>query len=289
MSNYILITSARNEEKYIEFTIKSVLNQTILPSRWIIISDCSTDQTDAIVQSYSQKFPFIYFQRNSEWKPNMTVTERKVNNIKSAVALLDKFEFDYIGNLDADVSFESNYYEMVLTEFNKNPKLGLCGGFIYNVLNGKLLPMFTNPEGVGGPIQSFRKECWDDIGGYLPLAHEDTLAIVCAQMKGWEVRSLKELIVKHHKAAGLPGRKYSKALLHLGKTEYLVGDHWLYQAIRSIAQISEKPIILSTIYKLVGFWTAKLSGVKIQTPEEIMIFMRNKQLEKLKLGFLSRK
>ena len=40
--NYVLVTPARNERQYIERAILSVIAQTIPPSRWVIVSDGST-------------------------------------------------------------------------------------------------------------------------------------------------------------------------------------------------------------------------------------------------------
>ena len=41
VDRYVIITAARNEEAYIENTIQSVISQTALPLKWIIVSDGS--------------------------------------------------------------------------------------------------------------------------------------------------------------------------------------------------------------------------------------------------------
>ena len=62
---YVLITSARNEEAYIEKTIKSVISQTILPKKWVMVSDGSTDRTEEIIQTKIGKMPLNNSLRNS--------------------------------------------------------------------------------------------------------------------------------------------------------------------------------------------------------------------------------
>ena len=56
---YVLITPARNEEAFIELTMKSVVNQTVRPVKWVIVSDGSTDSTDAIVKKYAAEHDWI--------------------------------------------------------------------------------------------------------------------------------------------------------------------------------------------------------------------------------------
>src|SRR4051812_14510070 len=61
--SYVLITAAHNEASFIEATISSVVSQTILPQRWVIVSDGSTDNTDEIIQSYASRHSFIRLLR----------------------------------------------------------------------------------------------------------------------------------------------------------------------------------------------------------------------------------
>lgn len=287
-NKYILITSARNEEKYIENTICSVINQTLLPLCWIIISDCSEDRTDEIIKNYTFKYPFIKFLRNDIYVPDMLVSQRKVANINSAFETVGHLTYDYLGILDGDVTFSENYYATLVKKFIDDPLLGLTGGFIYNDINGKLNSMFTNPDNVGGPIQFFRKECYFQIGGYLPIVNEDSIAIIKARMHNWKVKSFPNIIVKHHKPAGLPGRNIIKAKIHVGRMEHIIGDHWLYQFIRCIRYFNEKPFILNSILKLFGYWRSVILREKVQPPSHIVEFLQDWQLKKIGLGFLAK-
>lgn len=171
MSNdmYVLITPALNEEKHIDKTIKAVLGQTILPAKWVIISDGSTDRTDEIVEHYSNKHEFIYYLRLDRDKAS-TDFASKVNAFNKGYEKLKGIDYLYVGNVDADVSFDSGFFEDMLKEFKNNAKLGIAGGFIFEEDKGQLKSVHGNDiRLVSGQVQLFRRECYESIGGYQPI------------------------------------------------------------------------------------------------------------------------
>src|SRR2546425_717973 len=129
MSKYVIITPAKNEESYIEKTIESVLSQTVRPSKWIIVDDASTDRTAEIVSKYSTRYEFIALL-NAEI-PGARSCSKKVAAFNAGLKLLEGAEYSLIGNLDADISFGSDYYENIIAEFERDRKLGIGGGIVY--------------------------------------------------------------------------------------------------------------------------------------------------------------
>src|ERR1700722_17836129 len=101
--SYILITPARNEAEYIGLTLESMVAQTCLPLKWIIVSDGSTDQTDEIVRSYTEAHPWIQLLRMPERKERHFAG--KVDAFDAGYERAKDLDFDVVGNLDADVSF----------------------------------------------------------------------------------------------------------------------------------------------------------------------------------------
>ena len=164
---YILITPVKNEEVFIENTIRSVISQTVPPLKWIIVSDGSTDNTNVIVNDYCSRHDFIILI------PLENSAERnyrsKVEAFKVGYEMVKKIEFDFIGNLDADITFGSTYYEEILRKFKQNDRLGIAGGVVYDVIRGKIKKSSRNLNSVGCAIQLFPKKCYEEIGGYLPL------------------------------------------------------------------------------------------------------------------------
>src|SRR5713101_9789849 len=160
---YVLITPARNEVQFIEHTIKSVVNQTVRPLKWVIVSDGSTDGTDEIVRNYGTKH---------EWIELVRLPERTHRNFAGKVAAFDagyarvsELKFDVVGNLDADVSFEADYLAFLISKFTENPGLGVAGT-PYREENAAHDDRFKSPDHVSGACQMFRRKCFEDIGGY---------------------------------------------------------------------------------------------------------------------------
>ena len=279
---YVLVTAARNEKDFIELTIKSVVAQTVRPLKWVIVSDRSVDGTDEIVCSYAKKYSFIHFVRNE--KPSERNTAAKVEAIRVGIKAFCEIEYAYIGNLDADVSFGEIYFETLLQRFENDNELGVIGGTIFQVdKEGRPLETNASTESVAGAIQFFRRDCFDQIGGYQPIAGgmEDGIAEITARYHGWKTRSFKDLPVVHHRELGTVGRSAYRARFSNGLTTYIVGFSFIYHAIRSLSRVFERPYVLGTILLLFGYMWGLLSRQRKVVPYEIVKFIRREQMAKL--------
>ena len=282
-NTYVLITAAHNEEKFIEYPLKSVVSQTIHPKEWIIVSDGSTDGTDEIVSHYSSQNEFIKLIRR-EGKNKGLDFSSKVLSINEAYRQIDKLEYDFLGILDGDVSFSSNYYEEVIERFIQNPRLGIAGGVIYDSHNGHCIRRSPDDnQYVSGCIQLFRRQCYKDIGGLHPIKEggEDTIAVIMARMKGWDVELLEDLTVLHHKhsesARGLLRESYRE-----GKLFYCLGSHPLFELIKSIRKLAVKPFILYSFARMYGYLLPYFLNQKRPITNDFVDFLRKDQLIRLK-------
>lgn len=281
---YVLITPAKNEERYIKKTINSVLSQTLLPKRWVIVSDCSTDGTDEIVSNYSKKNDFIKHVR-TDYKRTRNYGS-KVMAFKTGVESLNNIEYDFIGNLDADVSFDSYYFESLIKKFTKNKKLGLGGGIILELKRGIYkAPFGSKPRSVPGAIQLFRKECYENIGGFfpLPLGGEDGVAEMMARINKWKVESFSDLKVIHHRSMGFE-TNYGilKYRFKGGLRDYSMGYSPIYFLLKAFTRITEEPYIIGTLFRLSGFCWAVARRYKKEVPNEIIDSIRKEQINRLK-------
>jgi biofilm PGA synthesis N-glycosyltransferase PgaC len=286
---YVLITAVKNEEKYIEQTINSIISQTIKPIVWVIISDGSTDRTDEIISKYTSNNDFIKFLRYVNTSDNKQISYRKVSAINYGLSHLAGVEYDYIGCLDGDVTFNTTFYEQLIEKVQRNEKIGLAGGYIYNVFKTGLGSFCTSPTSVGGAIQFFRRKCFEDINGYLPVAFEDAIANVSSRMHGWKVQSFSDLIVYHHKPSGIAGRNIFKAKFNVGKVEHLTGDHPVFQFIRSLSHLTRRPVFIGAFLRIAGFWSSMIRREKIQTPQDIVKYLRKEQMNKLNVFLMIKK
>ena len=280
--SYVLVTAARNEEDFIELTIKSVVAQTIRPRVWVIVSDRSVDGTDEIVCSYAKRYPFIHFIRNN--KPSERNAAAKVEAIRVGIKALGETEYVYIGNLDADISFGGTYFETLLQHFENDNKLGVIGGRIFQAdERGRKLENNASTESVAGAIQFFRRDCFEQIGGYQSIAGgmEDGIAEITARYHGWKTRSFKGLPVIHHRELGTVGRSIYVARFNNGLTEYVVGFGFTYHAIRALSRVFERPYLIGTILVLSGYMWGLISRQPKVVPDAIVKFIRREQMTKL--------
>ncbi len=279
---YALVTAARNEQEFIELTIQSVVAQTVKPAIWVIVSDRSVDRTDEIVMNYARKYPFMRLVRND--KPSERNTAAKVHAIGLGMKALAVTEYAYFGNLDADISFGETYFETLLTIFENDCSLGLIGGWIFQKdKRGLAVQVNGSTQSVAGAVQLFRKECFDQIGGYkaIPGGMEDGVAEITARYHGWKTRSFVDLPVLHHRELGTVGRSVYSARFNSGLTEYIVGYSLTYHVVRAFYRALESPYLLGTILIISGYAYGLLSGQTKVVPQAVVKFIRREQRAKI--------
>ncbi len=281
-TKYIIITPARNEEKYIEETIKSVVSQTILPQKWVIVSDGSTDRTDEIVKRYCAAYSFIQLMCSSG------ALERnfgsKVHAFNAGYYLIKDIAYDFIGNLDADISFGVDYFEKILYYFGQNNKLGIAGGIIQEFVNGSYITQKISLNSVAGAVQLFRRECYESIGGYFPLEYGgiDTAAEIMARSKGFHVHTFPELKVTHHRRVGFSDKSIlAKRFMHWGRMHYSLGYHPVYYFILCCYKIFQKPYFFHGLLLMLGFIEAYVKGEKRALSADFVQYVRQEQVNKL--------
>ena len=279
--SYVLITPARNEEAFIEKTIQSVISQTILPKKWIIVSDGSTDKTDEIVKKYMARNNWIELLRMPEHKERHFAAKAICFN--AGCQKVKSLKYDVIGNLDADISFEKDYFEFLLSKFAENPRLGVAGtpfieGSFHYDYN------FTSIEHVSGACQIFRRECFEEIGGYIPIKGGgiDWVAVITARMKGWKTRTFAERMLIHHRKMGIGNNSFMMGWFKQGIADSSIGNHPLWQIFRTFYQMTKKPYIIGGLFLFFGYAWAFLSMIKKPVSREFIKFHRNEQMQRLK-------
>jgi poly-beta-1,6-N-acetyl-D-glucosamine synthase len=281
-STYVLITAAYNEEAYIDGTINAVLSQTVRPARWVIVSDGSVDRTDEIVQRYTGEHSFIQFIRRE--KDGAEGFASKVFALHTALESLSGAAYDFIGHLDADITLPASYFDELFRVFEENPLLGLSGGSLLENVQGSFVPRGTGTTAsVPGAVQMFRRACYDAIGGFIPIPYggEDWYAEIAARMKGWQVRTVPDLLAYHHRPTGkATGRlRYS---YRQGLMDYALGSHPIFEAAKLLRRISNKPYVLVAAARWLGFLVAHFTTDRAVS-QEFMDFLRNEQMRRLRV------
>lgn len=282
--SYVLITPARNEEKYIETTIRSVTAQTVPPKQWVIVSDGSTDQTDQIVTRYASAFPWIILVRAPS-SPNRSFAA-KVRCFNAGYQLVKGLSYDIIGNLDADISFEKDYFEFLVAKFAQMPELGVAGTpFVERSVTYDY--RFTNIEHVSGACQLFRRRCFEEIGGYSPIQGGgiDWVAVTTARMKGWTTRTFTEKVCFHLKGIGTGNGSQWGAWFRYGQKDYALGNHPVWQISRSLYQMTKNPFFIKGSLMLAGYLWSAIKRTKRPISDELLAFHRVEQMRRLRRTF----
>jgi biofilm PGA synthesis N-glycosyltransferase PgaC len=278
---YVLMTAAYNEEAFIEGAIRSVLSQTLLPKRWVIVSDNSSDRTDEIVESYARQHDFIRFLRITR-APGHSFGA-KVISLQKGSSLLDGAEYEFIGNLDADISLEPLHYEQLIYHFRQHPQLGLAGGFVYEDSGeGYRSRRINDVRNVAHAAQLVRRECYEAIGGYAVLKYggEDWCAQTKARMMGWQVESLPQLKIFHHRHTGA-GSSPIKNAFRLGRLDYSFGSDPTFEVMKCLRRVRESPYLVIALARLAGFTWPYICGEPREMSDEFVSFLRREQKERL--------
>lgn len=295
--SYVLVTPARNEEAFIELTIRSVAEQTVLPRKWIIVSDGSTDNTDEIVGYYAGEYDWIELMRLPQRRErDFAGKARAFNAGCSRLAALQSqrsTSWDIIANLDADISFEPDYFEFLLQKFSANPRLGVAGTpFVedHNRLDRhSYAHRFANSVHVSGACQMFRRHCFEEVGGYAQLkaGAVDWVAVTTARMKGWETHTFNDKVCFHHRELGVGSGSAGRLSMsfHYGRKAYLVGGHPLWEYSRGLFRLWDRPFILGGLCFIAGYTSAALAGSERVVSKELIQFHRAEQMARLRRVF----
>ena len=285
LPSYVLITPARNEARSIEQTIKSVIAQTVLPLRWVIVSDGSTDGTDDIIKKYVSGHPWMRLIRMPE-RPERHFAG-KVYAFNAGHAAVGDLSYEVVCSLDGDISFDRDYFEFLLAKLTLDSSLGLVGTPFKEESAEIYDYRFVNIEHVSGACQVFRRECFDAIGGYLAVKGGaiDNIAVITARMKGWKTRTFIDKICLHHRQMGTAERSTWKARFKFGAKDYAIGNHPLWELFRAAYQMTKKPVIVGGAALGAGYLWACLRRAERPVSSELMTFHRREQMQRLKKLF----
>jgi glycosyltransferase involved in cell wall biosynthesis len=279
---YVLITPARNEAAFIEKTLDSMIAQTVLPERWVIVDDGSTDKTSEIVEKYAKRYSWIELVRRP------TQSDRsfagKVHAFNTGFDRVRSLQFEVIGNLDADLSFEPDYLAFLMRKFSEDPKLGVAGTpFIENGYDSAR-DSFEGENHVAGGCQLFRRECFEQIGGFTPnrAGGVDWIAVTTARMKGWNTRSFVEKRFHHYRTLGTAGRSSVAASFSYGEKDYYLGGSPVWQLFRVAYRMTRRPILIEGLALLFGYCWAAVRRIDRPISREMMRFHRREQMKKLR-------
>ena len=286
-AKYVIISPVRNEEDYLELTLKSVINQSVRPVEYILVNDGSTDKTPEIIDKYVADHKWLKrvdIEDRGHYLPGKGV----VGAFYVGYNEVETQDWEYIVKLDCDLEFDENYFETIFKEFENNSKLGIASGCTYIYKKDQLVREPTQSDHPVGPSKIYKRECWNDIGGIKKLPGWDLADLLDAQMNGWETRCYFDLKLIHYRLTGSRRKGLWGPKFLQGRFEYMHGYSFIYTLLKAIKDTFAKPLIIGSIAKVSGYIYASIKGEDYIFEKEMRSFLRKKH-RKILLGFLKSK
>lgn len=278
MNIYIVIPSY-NEEAFIGLTLQSLLSQTVLPSKIVVVNDNSTDKTAEIVLALAKEHPFITLVNKTSEAIHLPGS-KVIQAFQKGFETVDE-NYDIIVKIDADLIFPSNYFETIIKHFQSDAQIGMVGGFCYIEKNGDwILENLTDKDHIRGALKAYRKETFQQIGGLKPAMGWDTVDELLCKYYNWKVVTDESLHVKHLKPTGA---NYNKtARYKQGEAFYTLGYGFFITSIASakLAMMKKKPLLFLDYIQ--GFWKAKKANTPLLVNQKQARFIRKYRLQKMK-------
>jgi hypothetical protein len=276
MSRYIAITPARDEEKLLPLLIASMASQSWMPERWIIIDDGSADATAAILDEAARKYPWIEPHHLPRNRPRAPGGE---GVITSFLPLEACSQYDYVLRLDADVSFDSNFSDLLRTEFERDPQLGIASPTLYEPKGSQWREIRQPEYHTRGPAKLYSVPCFTAIGELDPDIGWDTLDEARAMLRGFRTRSFRHITARHHRPQGEASGW--RARVAAGTAAYKVGYSPLFMLARAARQTFSSPFPFAGALMLAGFFNGYLRGERRSAEPEVVQFIRRQQHRRL--------
>ena len=277
--NYYIVIPAHNEEALIGLTLQSLVTQTLLPKKIVIVNDNSTDNTTDIVSTFAKDHPFITIVEKKSSAIHLPGS-KVIQAFNAGLETVDD-DYDILMKADADLIFPPNYFEVLTRHFQSDPKIGMVGGFCYIEKNGDwILENLTDKDHIRGALKAYRKATFKEIGGLKAQMGWDTVDELLCKFYNWKIVTDASLHVKHLKPTGA---NYNKtARYKQGEAFYTLGYGLVITSIASakLAFMKKKPLLFFDYIQ--GFLKAKSAKTPLMVTTEQAKFIRNYRLKKMK-------
>lgn len=249
---YLVISPVKDEERYVEHTLRSMAQQTVKPVCWIIVDDGSSDRTPELLRHWQSQHDFIRIVTNSNRQGRQTGWA-EVRAFKVGYEQASGFDYDLIVKLDCDLSFEPDYFEKLLEKFAADPRLGIGSGVYLETADGSAwTEVLMPPYHAAGASKVLRRKCFEEINGFIVARGWDTVDEIRAMTRGWRTGHFRDLQMKHWKPEGSGMGTWHTNLMH-GEIFYLTGGSFLFFLLKLFHRITRRPFVVGGVALLYGY------------------------------------
>jgi glycosyltransferase involved in cell wall biosynthesis len=288
LEKYVVITPARDEARFIQQTIDSIVSQTVRPEEWVIVDDGSVDETAALALAASTRHPWIKVIS----LPNRgfrQVGAGTVEAFNAGLQALSTRDYKFLSCVDADIILKPRYFESLLHKFAADPQLGNACGQIYENVRGRLVELREGKEMTYGAIKCWRRECFADIGGLISDASWDAIDCYEAIRLGWRTAKFndEELRVMHLRQIGSSDKNIFKGWFRRGHSLHFLGAHPLWILASIAFHLASRPFMWGGLCMGAGYVEALLKNRPRYDRPEFIQYLRHWQLRKItaRIGF----
>jgi biofilm PGA synthesis N-glycosyltransferase PgaC len=243
---YSIITPTRNEAETLPRLAAALRRQKLLPVRWLIVDGGSTDCTTVVAEAIAVE---------CDWArllvlPEAGRRERGAPIVRAIHAGLDALDVqpDVIVNVDADVTMDADYFERLLTAFERDQSLGIASGSAWEPSDGSWRQRFVTGGTVWGATRAYRWACLQSV---LPLEERhgwDGIDQLKARARGWQTKTFTDLPFRHHRAEGQHDGSTWAHWRANGDTAHFMGYRPSYLVARTLHRMLRDPAALALLY-----------------------------------------
>jgi hypothetical protein len=282
---YVLISPCRNEAAHMRRTLDSVAAQTLQPALWVIVDDGSTDATPDILDEYAARHPWIRVVQKPD-RGHRAVGPGVIEAFYAGLETISLADYPYLCKLDLDLDLPAGYFEGLIARMEENPRIGTCSGKPYMRRGGELVSERRGDEMSAGMTKFYRRECFEEIGGFVREVMWDAIDCHKARQLGWIAVSWDdpELRFEHLRPMGSSQLSIFEGRRRHGRGQWFMGSDPLYYFATCVFRMAEPPYVLGGLAMLQGYLGAWRRGARQLDDRDLIAFIRAWQRRALRVG-----
>ncbi|MCD6399472.1 glycosyltransferase family 2 protein [candidate division WOR-3 bacterium] len=275
---YIIVTSVKNEEANLSNLIRSIVDQTLKPILWVIIDDGSTDNTPEIIKKAQENYSWIHSIRMNRGERDIGLylasVIRKGFDIAIEYCKRNGIDYEYLGNVDGDLTLQHTFFENLIKEFENDPELGIASGGTNHIIGDRIVHAELRIREPSGGHMLIRKKCFEDCGG-IPLTYAwDSVLKAKARLRGWSTKRFEENVATEIRDVS-SAEGYWKGFVQNGKASYYLNLHPVHVIIRSVIYPFRRSWYTGIAY-LVGYFSSVIKREEKIDDKEVRKYFWNK-------------